>query len=212
MAMLGRKLLFLTVLVVILLSANVRSVSAVTTPTFPSCINPQGTQKVSYFQGTHGVVGNSSNFTGRDSVYSVSGDTLLQCLCADNGQGVQTNWWKVSSLTQDQINILVSQGWILVPDGSAWGLESAPYLAQNSSFSCPGQQGGGSNGGGPGDGLSDGRSDGRGGTALGASIGNVLGLASTGNVLFILSMIVTGILLIGAGIIFDKKKKQVPAK
>ena len=206
MAILGRKLFFLISLAVTLLLANAWPANAVTTPTFPSCVNPQGTQKVSYSQGTHGVPGNTNTFTGSDSVYTLSSDTLTQCLCADNVNGVQTNWWKVSSLSQDEVNILISQGWISIPDGSAWGLESAPYLAQNSSFVC------GSTGtGGPGDGLSDGRSDGRsdglGGQILGISTG-VLGLASTGNMVFILSVLLTGVASLSLGVLLNLKEKK----
>lgn len=189
MAMLGRKLLFLTVLVFILLSDSASRAFAITTPTFPSCVNPQGTLKTSYDSGTHGVPGNTSTFTGKDSVYTLSNDTLMQCLCADNGQGVQTNWWKVSNLTTDEVAVLVSQGWTQIPDGSAWGLEATPYLAKNSNFACfPGT-------GGP--------------EVLGASTSNsdVLGLATTGNAAFILSVILAGITFLGLGSFLNKIKK-----
>ena len=188
MTMSGRKLLFLTVLVFILLSANVRSTNAVTTPTFPVCSNPQGTLKASYDSGTHGVVGNTATFTGKDSVYTLSNGTNMQCLCADNGQGIQTNWWKVSSLSADEINILISQGWTQIPDGSAWGLDAAAYLAKNINYSC---SGGGT--GGP--------------EVLGASAGDVLGLATTGNALFILSVILAGVTFLGFGSFLNKIKK-----
>lgn len=187
MAISGRELLFLTGLVVILLSVSASQAFAVVPPTFPVCSNPQGTLKASYDSGTHGVPGNSSNFTGKDSVYTLSSDTLVQCLCADNGQGVQTNWWKVSSLTADEIAILISQGWTQVPDGSAWGLDQAPYLAKNLNFACfPGT-------GGP--------------DVLGVSTGDVLGLATTGNAAFIFSVILAGLTFLGAGSILNKIKK-----
>lgn len=188
--MAGKNLLLSVVLIALLFSVNTGNVLAVDIPNFPSCVNPQGTQKVSYDSGTHGVVGNSSNFTGKDSVYSLSDGTLLQCLCADNGQGVQTNWWKVSSLTADEIAILISQGWTKIPDGSAWGLESAPYLAKNINYSCSGSAGGTG-----------------GGEVLGASTGDVLGLATTGNILFILSVILAGLTFLGAGVFLNKIKK-----
>lgn len=185
--MAGKNLLS-AVLIAILLVVNTRSAFAFETPNFPACLNPQGQLKVSYDSGTHGVPGNSSTFTGKDSVYTLSSDTLMQCLCADNGQGVQTNWWKVSSLTADEIAVLVSQGWTQVPDGSAWGLDQAAYLAKNTSYSCS--------------------SEGAGGQVQGASITrDVLGLATTGNARFILSVILAGVTFLGLGTFLEKRKK-----
>ena len=184
--MAGKNLLS-AILVAVLFSVTARNAFAVAPPTFPVCSNPQGSLKASYDSGSHGVPGNSSNFTGKDSVYTLSGDTLVQCLCADNGQGIQTNWWKVSSLTSDEIAILVSQGWTQIPDGSSWGLDQAPYLAKNSNFACfPGT-------GGP--------------EVLGASTGDVLGLATTGNAAFILSVILSGLTFLGIGNFLNKIKK-----
>lgn len=181
------KNLLSAILASVLLFVSVSNASAQTVPSFSSCVNPQGTLKVSYSEGTHGAPGDTNTYTGSDSVYTLSSDTLVQCLCTDNGQGIQTNWWKVSSLTQDEIAILISQGWTQVPDGSAWGLDSAPYLIQNSSFAC----GGGT--GGP--------------EVLGASTGDVLGLATTGNTLFILSVILAGVTFTGLGAFLNKIKK-----
>lgn len=212
------KNLFLSIsLTVILLSAFVSPVYAVTTPTFPVCANPQGEIKVSYPDGVHGVPGDTTTYTGKDTVYVLSDATLTQCLCTVNGSGIQTNWWKVSSLTRNEKNILINQGWILIPDGSAWGLDAAPYLAQNSSFACGATSTSSTNpGGSGGDGLSDGRSDGlsscpqctQAPSVLGASTQAVLGLASTGNIVFILTVISLGIVLLSGGIISSFKKKQ----
>ena len=102
-----------------LLFMSFKNADAVTIPDFSSCANPQGSLKVSYSQGTHGVPGSANSYTGSDSVYTLSDNTLVQCLCADNGQGTQTNWWKVSSLTAEEVAVLVSQGWTQIPDGSA---------------------------------------------------------------------------------------------
>ncbi len=58
-------------------------------------------------------------------------------------------------MSVEDIQNFVGQGWIYVPDGSAWGLADAPFLAFNSSFSCGGGSGGGessSSGGGGGGG------------------------------------------------------------
>lgn len=170
-----------------LLLASVSNVRAQTVPSFSSCVNPQGSLKVSYDSGTHGVPGDANTYSGSDSVYTLSDNTLVQCLCTDNGQGVQTNWWKVSSLTTDEIAVLISQGWVLVPDGSAWGLDQTPYLTQNTSFACF-----------PGTGAPE---------VLGATTTDVLGLATTGNAAFILSVILAGITFLGAGSLLNKIKK-----
>jgi len=213
----SRKNLFLhTLLIVLLLSAFVKPAYAVTTPTFPSCVNPQGEVTVSYADGVHGVPGDSTTYTGKDAVYALDAATLTQCLCTVNGSGIQTNWWKVSSLTRDEKNILINQGWILIPDGSAWGLEAVPYLAQNSSFACAATTSTVVPPAGHGDGLSDGRSDGLSScpsctaapSVLGASTQAVLGLASTGNIVFILTVVLLGIALLSGGIISSFKKKQ----
>jgi len=209
MAKFIKKLSFSTVLSVVLLSALiVGRVQASETPTFPTCINPQGQIVASYDSGTHGVPGNTNAYTGKDTVYSLDNGNLMQCLCAENGEGVQTNWMKASGFSSQEVAALQGQGWILIPDGSAWGLDPVAYLAQNSGFTCGGAQQGG-NIGGPGDGRSDGHSDGRSsGSVLGASTGEVLGLASTGNAMFILSIILTGTALFSAGLFlgFNKKK------
>jgi len=136
-----------------------------TSPEFTSCVNPQGEVKADYSSGTHGVPGKTNSYQGSDTVYKISGDTLTQCLCTVDGEGIQTNWWKVSSLTSQEIETFKTQGWIFVPDGTSWGLDPAAYLAKNSSYSCRGTGGGG---------------------------GDVLGLASTGNILTIYLLFTIG--------------------
>ncbi len=113
---------------------------AIERPLFPSCTNPSGTIKVSYDSGVHGIVGDASVHQGRDTVYSVGEGTFSQCFCAQDGtNGIQTNWWKVSSLTADEIQILKNEGWYLIPNGSLWGLDEAPYMAQNANYACGSQ-------------------------------------------------------------------------
>lgn len=112
------------------------ALAQVTAPTFPLCANPQGIVKVQYNAGTHGIVNDSTTRTGSDTVYTLTNETLTQCFCAIDGNGIQTNWWKVSSLTTDEVNLLVTQGWHSVPNGALWGLEETPYLAINSSYGC----------------------------------------------------------------------------
>jgi hypothetical protein len=103
-------------------------------PQFGSCVNPQWAQTQSNSGSNHGVV-NIGTFSGVDSIYS-SGSNTMQCLCADNGEGYQTNWLKASNYSNDQIDSLKAQGWIYVPEGKDWGLESGPYLAQNVTYTC----------------------------------------------------------------------------
>ena len=191
-------------------------VYAVETPIFPICTNPQGQAISSYDFGTHGIVGSTSTYTGSDHVYAVAEGQVSQCFCSTNGQGIQTNWWKASSLSESQVNQLKSEGWYYVADGGIWGLDSDPYVAQNSTYSClPGGTGG--NGGGPGDGLSDGRSScpectqapRGGGDVLGLSTdGQVLGLASTGDIVKIISVFVYAFTFFLIGMKLSQKKRS----
>lgn len=107
-------------------------------PTFPSCLNPQGSVLASYSTGLHGVAGSTNQYQGQDNVYQLSAGNNMQCLCPDNGEGIQTNWWEVSGMSQSEIASYESQGWIYIPTGSAWGLSDAAYLAQNVTYSCNG--------------------------------------------------------------------------
>ncbi len=111
-------------------------VKAIDIPAFPSCQSPSGTVVVNYSSGVHGIPGDSGQYIGSDIVYTVSDSQLVQCFCADSDSGIQTNWWKISSLTSDQINYLKNLGWIYIPSGLPWGLQDAPYMAQNTTISC----------------------------------------------------------------------------
>ncbi len=131
------KFIILIALSLVTFLANFRNVSAAyTIPVFPTCSNPNGTLKVSYNDGIHGIVGSSAIYTGSDKVYSLDNGNALQCFCASDNQGVQTNWWKVSSLTQEEIQTLKNLGWYFIPDGAAWGLMEGPYMAQNITYTC----------------------------------------------------------------------------
>ena len=84
------------------------TISAATTPDFPSCSNPNSPVKVSHDEGTHGIAGDPSEYQGSDTVYNLDEDgNVYQCFCSVDGQGIQTNWWKVSSLSQDEIDELL---------------------------------------------------------------------------------------------------------
>lgn len=154
----------------LLIGTIVPKANAQTVPSFPSCSNPQGSVKVSYSEGTHGIVGNGGTFTGSDTVYTLSDTTSMQCFCADNGDGTQTNWWHAATLTPEEIQILKNQGWISVPNGELWGLAAGEWLALNSSYRCGGGIGGGDI------------------LAASTSVPDVLGLATTGNIVTIYAL------------------------
>jgi hypothetical protein len=185
--MLLLKVLFLLPVFLLL---STRQVFAVDTPNFPACSNPQGTLIASYDSGTHGVVGGTSH-TGNDKVYRVDQNSLIQCLCTSDGKGVQTNWWRASSLDGDQIKILENEGWIYVPNGTVWGLEDSAYMARNISYSC----------------LSDGGTGGgSGSSSSSSSIGQVLGLAFTGNIKLIYTVFALGIVSLLYGQILHRAR------
>jgi hypothetical protein len=132
-----KNFIFLSLFILIITqSLAVKQVSAVSTPVFPVCTNPQGTLKVKYDSGIHGIVGSSAEYRGSDSVYTVDDDQLMQCFCPDNGTGIQTNWLKAQNFTETDIAILKSQGWIYIPNGALWGLENTSYVAKNIEYSC----------------------------------------------------------------------------
>lgn len=177
---------------------------------FTSCLTPAGSVSADYATGAHGIVGNGS-VEGHDTVYALQSGDSMQCLCASNGAGTQTNWMKISDLTEDQIKIYENQGWIYVPDGSSWGLSESAYLAQNLSYSCGGSTttnsgGGDTHGDGLSDGRTDGRSDGR-GSIVQSAVGSASGLASTGNITLVLSMLGAGIFMTLAGLYMRKNTK-----
>jgi len=181
----------------ILASTGVPNVFAAEVPEFPECSNPQGTQKVSYDQGTHGIVGDTNEYTGSDVVYSLEDGNNLQCFCSEKGNGIQTNWWKASSLSQDEINELLTDNWILVPNGANWGLDEGQYLAKNKEYSCRSGSGGDTTSG----------DDSSNGQTLSSSTSNpqVLGLANTGNLVTIYMYAGLGLLSLFTGLVINKK-------
>ncbi|MBP7927533.1 hypothetical protein KAZ57_00075 [Patescibacteria group bacterium] len=180
-------------------------------PSFPFCQNPQGVVKASYSSGTHGIPGDSANYTGSDAVYTLTDETLLQCFCAEDADGIQTNWWKVSSLSIQDIEYLESLGWVYIPDGSLWGLDNAPYVAKNNDFSCnTGGQGGHNDDDDDDDDDNDSDDDGDilevGASTVRYGVGGILGLAATGNLGEILFSTGFGTLgLIKAYLLFKKR-------
>lgn len=165
-------------------------------PNFPSCLNPNGTVKVSYDSGSHGVPGTSNSYTGKDIVYTNTDGNYTQCLCTTNGDGIQTNWWKTGSITEEEISYLKANNWIYVPDGSLWGLEKASYMAKNTSYSCNGKSEN-SNGNSSSSTVSNNSSTD--GQVLGAAttrFGEVLGLATTGTLPLIATYLAVGLFLL----------------
>lgn len=172
----------------VLFLATASNVLAVESPNFPACSNPQGTLISSYDSGTHGVVGGTS-YSGSDKVYKIDNENVTQCLCTTDGKGIQTNWWKASSLTEEQVNILKSESWTYVPNGTVWGLDDSAYLTKNTDYSCTSDNGTG--GGSTNSGSS-------------SSIGQVLGLAFTGNIRLIYAIFALGLLSLTYGQILHR--------
>lgn len=159
-------------------------------PFFPSCVNPSGNQIVAYTSGIHGVPGRTEAFSGVDMVYEQSNKNYTQCLCVSGGEGIQTNWWKTGSITEEQVASLKADNWILVPDGSLWGLEKASYMAKNIAYSCNSDNRGSSSS------SSSSSSDGQVQGITVTRFGQVLGLATTGTLPAIASYFVLGSILV----------------
>jgi len=92
----------------------------------PSCLNPTGTLKISYPEGWHQIVGGSLLW-GSDIVYSLDSIDFLQCYCGEDGQGIQTYWWRT------ELESLL--GWFS-ENGVQWDLGEFHYLALNTPYSC----------------------------------------------------------------------------
>lgn len=158
-----------------------------TAPPFTSCTSPQGTIKVQHPSGTHGIAGETTNHTGSDTVYNVSGNALTQCFCSDKGEGIQTNWWKITSLTSTNIAVLEREGWIRIPNGTLWGLEEGEYLAKNAPYICANERVGG---------ASDTKSS------------DVLGLASTGTIIWLLSFLFAGCFFLFIALLLKRRSDR----
>jgi hypothetical protein len=137
-----RRFLVIFSAIILLSEISTGSVSAVNVPDFPTCNNPPESIRAYHNDGLHGVVGNVSEYRGKDVVYNVTGANFLQCLCTDDGEGIATNWWRISSLSENEIQILKNQGWYYIVDGALWGLDNAPYMAKNNEYACRESSGG----------------------------------------------------------------------
>lgn len=167
-------------------------VGAVDVPDFPTCSNPRGILQVAFDQGVHGIAGNPGEFHGSDTVYGVDDARTVQCFCATDGNGVQTHWWKFSSLTQDQVNQLKNEGWTYVPSGEPWGLKPDPYLIKNANYNCK-----------PTTTTNNNTTTTSNGSVLSSTTsdpsqgGSVLGLATTGNISVVAGLASLSILSLG---------------
>ncbi len=176
------------------------SAFAATLPPFTDCFAPNAGLKVKYDTGIHGIVGDARTFSGADAVYTISDKSYTQCFCPEVGNGIQTNWFKVSDLTQNEVQTFVNQGWILVLDGSIWGLEKAPYLAMNKGYTCH-SVGGSSTVSNTEVSKSNDFGNGTGG-------GEILGVATTGSIANITALVTLGIGLVLGGISIKKFRNQ----
>lgn len=167
-----------------------------------SCLVPNGEAVVHYDTGIHGIVGRHEIFKGSDTVYRYE-NGALQCYCDPQGVGIQTNWVNAKDYSQTQIDSYLRDGYKYVASGAAWGLENAPYVAKNSSYSCRGTGGGG---GSSSSSNSSSNSQAAGGIGGGADL-----LAATGSWGTIAYLIATGIVFyVGAAI--TKKASSVTTK
>ncbi len=133
----GLKLIVSTSLSALLLMLSAANVFAVPLPSFTSCMNPSGQIVAQYATGLHGIAGMQPDVEGSDTVYRVSELTYTQCYCPVEGTaGIQTDWWNVKDLSQQDIDAYIQDGWIFVANGADWGLEADPFLAKNSEFTC----------------------------------------------------------------------------
>jgi len=196
--------IFLFLFLAVLFVGNASyAIADVTPPNFTSCLNPQGTIQARYDSGVHGIVGDSATYSGQDTVFSLSGNNVTQCFCANTGQGIQTNWWDVRGMNPSDIAFLKNQGWILVQTGQTWGLVNDPYLAQNMNFTCSttttavveGASEASSNSSNNGGSTNSSSSS----TSNTNQIAPLLQLANTGNIVFIYSVFLAGFCLIGIG-------------
>lgn len=174
--------------------------NAASAPSYPTCVNPQGNLRVTYNDGLHGIAGMLNEKYGSDKVYEITGtDSLMQCFCPTDGEGIQTNWWKAGNLTDDEIKVFKSQGWNYIADGSAWGLDNAQYLAINSTYNCRPVTTSNNTGS-----SSENKTE---ISSVNNPVQKFLNFASTGNTYFLYLLIFTGSALILTGLFIGYKDR-----
>jgi len=108
-------------------------------PAYPSCVSFSGTIQAQHLNSNHAIVGRSDQVFGNDTVYDLGNANYLQCYCpleSAGTAGIQTDWLNAASLDEATISQLMDQGWYYIGQGQDWGLDSIPFLAKNSDFSC----------------------------------------------------------------------------
>lgn len=173
----------------VLLGFTVQPAFAIDIPNFPTCPNPTGEVISSYADGIHGIAGSTLTYTGSDTVYKVDATRIVQCYCSPDKSGIQTNWWKASSLSPKQKADLIAAGWVYIPDGSVWGLDPSDWMAYNVSFSCNSQStttntNNNSGSGSSSSSNSNSTSSSSSSTSIASIIPSILGFADTGRLLF----------------------------
>ncbi len=84
---------------------------------------------------------------------------------------------RLSLPSQNEIDELKNDGWIFIPNGAAWGLAEAPYLAKNIQYSCVAGSGGTNGGdGGSSSGGSNGSSSSSSSNPVSQGVGQILAL------------------------------------
>lgn len=130
---------FASLVVLTLVTAANANVSP---PDFPVCSSQsEDGDKAHYDFGLHQILG-AGLVEGSDDVYSLGDGNYLQCYCPVEGDdglpaqsGIQTAWWRIGELTQEEIDKFIGEDWILV-NGLQWNLDDALYLGKNSDHSC----------------------------------------------------------------------------
>src|SRR5579859_4409359 len=133
------KLFFAFAISLLIIAKSVNLIFAFDMPNFGICPNPGGTLIAQSDSGVYSIAGDPETHTGSDAIFGITNINLAvtQCFCPTTGvDGIQTDWWDVSGLTQQEITNLEASGWIYIANGADWGLNSHPYLALNSAFSC----------------------------------------------------------------------------
>lgn len=184
------------------------------TPSFDSCHNPTGSVQADYSTGQHAIVGVIGLQNGSDKVFSNGNNDYTQCFCPSSGNGgIKTNWLAAGSISKEDQNVLITQGWNYIENGADWGLSNQPYLAKNIEFSCGGSGGGGGGQGGEGGGggtssggSGAGTSSGVGGGGQGGEVLGISTLAATSNPLTKYQILLT--ILISVGLILYGYKIQ----
>jgi hypothetical protein len=165
-------------------------------PSFDSCHNPVGSVQADYSTGQHAIVGVIGLQNGSDKVFSNGNNNYTQCFCPSSGNGgIKTNWLAAGNISKEDKNVLITQGWNYIENGTDWGLSNQPYLAKNIEFSCGGSGGGGEGGGGGTGGGSS--SGGQGGIGGGGEVLGISTLANTSSDISKYQILLTILLSIG---------------